>query len=135
MAVPDFQSLMLPLLRMAADGCEHSLSEARDVLAAEFHLSAADLEEPLPSGRQPPAATLDPAVRPRGLATLAGKLSFPAGKSTIDSDPLRCAVKRVAGDGSAVAGLASILRAPFRTHGQSHASGLWRVIGSPEGER
>ncbi len=53
MAVPDFQSLMLPLLRIAADGREHSLAEARDVLAGEFKLSDADREELLPSGRQP----------------------------------------------------------------------------------
>lgn len=52
MAVPDFQSLMLPLLQMAADGKEHSLAEARDVLATEFRLSDADQEELLPSGRQ-----------------------------------------------------------------------------------
>jgi len=43
---------MLPLLRVAADGKEHSLAEARDLLAAEFNLSAADREELLPSGRQ-----------------------------------------------------------------------------------
>jgi restriction system protein len=30
MAVPDFQSLMLPLLRIAGDGREHSLAEARE---------------------------------------------------------------------------------------------------------
>ena len=36
----------------AGDGGEHSLAEARDALAAEFHLSAVDLEELLPSGRQ-----------------------------------------------------------------------------------
>lgn len=52
MAVPDFQSLMLPLLRMAGDGKEHSLAEARDALAAEFKLNDADREELLPSGRQ-----------------------------------------------------------------------------------
>lgn len=52
MAVPAFQSLMLPLLRMASDGQEHSLAEARDALAEEFRLSNADREEPLPSGRQ-----------------------------------------------------------------------------------
>jgi restriction system protein len=52
MAVPDFQSLMLPLLRMAADGREHSLAEAREVLAGGFELSAAEQEELLPSGRQ-----------------------------------------------------------------------------------
>lgn len=52
MAVPDFQSLMLPLLRIAADGMEHSLAEAREVLASEFKLTEADREELLPSGRQ-----------------------------------------------------------------------------------
>jgi restriction system protein len=52
MAVPDFQSLMLPLLRIAADSREHSLAEARDMLAAEFKLSDTELGELLPSGRQ-----------------------------------------------------------------------------------
>ena len=52
MAVPDFQSLMLPLLRVASDGQEHPLAEARDALAKEFRLSTPDLEELLPSGRQ-----------------------------------------------------------------------------------
>jgi restriction system protein len=52
MAVPDFQSLMLPLLRMAGDGREHSVAEARDAMAREFKISDADREELLPSGRQ-----------------------------------------------------------------------------------
>jgi restriction system protein len=52
MAVPDFQSLMMPLLRVGGDGREHSLAEAREILAAEFKLSDSDREEPLPSGRQ-----------------------------------------------------------------------------------
>src|SRR6266446_2992791 len=52
MAVPDFQSLMLPLLRIAMDGREHSLADARNLLATEFNLSAADQDELLPSGRQ-----------------------------------------------------------------------------------
>lgn len=52
MAVPDFQSLMLPLLRVAADGADHSLAEAREILAKQFQLSQADREEMLPSGRQ-----------------------------------------------------------------------------------
>jgi restriction system protein len=38
---------------MAADGREHSLAEARDVLASEFKLSDAEIQELLPSGRQP----------------------------------------------------------------------------------
>lgn len=52
MAVPDFQSLMLPLLRLARDGKEHSLAEAREALATEFSLTNAEREELLPSGRQ-----------------------------------------------------------------------------------
>jgi restriction system protein len=52
MAVPDFQSLMLPMIRIAADGKEHPLGEAREVLSKQFRLADADLEELLPSGRQ-----------------------------------------------------------------------------------
>lgn len=52
MAVPDFQSFMLPMLRLAGDGKVHSLAEARSRLAAEFKLTAAEEEELLPSGRQ-----------------------------------------------------------------------------------
>lgn len=52
MAVPDFQSLMLPLLKMATDGSEHSLVEAREVLATELKLTQPDRDERLPSGRQ-----------------------------------------------------------------------------------
>ncbi len=52
MAVPDFQSLMLPLLRIAGDGKEHSLSDVRERLGAEFKLTQAEREELLPSGRQ-----------------------------------------------------------------------------------
>src|SRR5512137_539505 len=43
---------MLPLLRIAGDGKEHSLSDARGRLAAEFKLIQAEQEELLPSGRQ-----------------------------------------------------------------------------------
>ncbi len=43
---------MLPLLKVAADAQEHSLSEVRERLAAEFALSDTDREELLPSGRQ-----------------------------------------------------------------------------------
>lgn len=52
MGVPDFQSLMLPLLRIAGDGKEHSLSEARAALGSEFKLTQAEQDELLPSGRQ-----------------------------------------------------------------------------------
>src|SRR5260221_13178235 len=52
MAVPGFQELMLPLLQIAGDGQEHSLSEAIDFLALEFGLTDEDRNELLPSGRQ-----------------------------------------------------------------------------------
>ncbi len=52
MAVPDFQSLMLPLLKITSDGQEHSNSEVIEALASEFRLTADDRKEMLPSGRQ-----------------------------------------------------------------------------------
>ncbi len=36
MGVPDFQSIMLPLLRTSADGAEHGFGETVERLAAEF---------------------------------------------------------------------------------------------------
>lgn len=53
MAVPDYQSLMLPLLRFAAEkGGELSTTEAVEVLAKELGLTDEDLKEMLPSGTQ-----------------------------------------------------------------------------------
>src|SRR5262245_58605123 len=52
MGVPDFQTLMLPLLKLAADGQEHTLAEAIERLAQEFQLSQEDRRELLPSGKQ-----------------------------------------------------------------------------------
>lgn len=52
MPVPDFQTLMLPLLKFASDGEPHSMPDAREYLAKEFSLSESDLKEMLPSGRQ-----------------------------------------------------------------------------------
>lgn len=52
MAIPDFQALMLPLLRFAEDGAEHAIREAFDTLAKEFQLTQSDSSELLPSGRQ-----------------------------------------------------------------------------------
>lgn len=52
MAIPDYQSLMLPLVKLASDKKEHSLQEATQTIAKEFNLSEADLAELLPSGRK-----------------------------------------------------------------------------------
>ena len=53
MAIPDYESLMLPLLRLSADGSIHKFSDAVDQLADELRLSADERTEPLPSGTQP----------------------------------------------------------------------------------
>lgn len=52
MPIPDFQSVMLPLLQFAADGQVHSMKDARQHLAAHFSLTEAEQAELLPSGRQ-----------------------------------------------------------------------------------
>jgi restriction system protein len=56
MAIPDFQSLMLPLLKYAKDRQEHSLRDGIEALAEEFELTEEERKELLPSGRQ---ATFD----------------------------------------------------------------------------
>lgn len=55
MAIPDYQSIMLPLLQLAASAPdkEFSLQEAIATLAKSFNLNEDELRELLPSGRQP----------------------------------------------------------------------------------
>lgn len=52
MPIPDYQTLMLPLLRFAGDRAEHSLREAIESLADEFLLSDEERRALLPSGQQ-----------------------------------------------------------------------------------
>jgi restriction system protein len=52
MAIPDYQSLMLPLLRLASDRKEHQLRAAIETLADEFALTHEERNELLPSGGQ-----------------------------------------------------------------------------------
>ena len=52
MPIPDYQSLMLPLLKIAGDGEEHGLREVTNTLAQQFELSEAERTELLPSGTQ-----------------------------------------------------------------------------------
>jgi restriction system protein len=52
MSIPDFQTIMLPLLELANDGKEHKLSDAIEHLAIHFNLTEAERKEPLPSGKQ-----------------------------------------------------------------------------------
>jgi len=52
MPIPDFQSFMLPLLKLTADRQEHSRKDIAPVLAAQFALTAEEQAQRLPSGRQ-----------------------------------------------------------------------------------
>jgi hypothetical protein len=51
MAIPEFQRLMLPVLRLAGDGQVHTVPETVQHLAREFQLSDADVNEQVPSGQ------------------------------------------------------------------------------------
>lgn len=53
MAIPDFQTLMLPVLRCAAKGDEVRTSDATRQIADELGVSKEERSELLPSGRQP----------------------------------------------------------------------------------
>jgi restriction system protein len=52
MAIPDYQTLMRPLLAYAQDGGEKYIRAAFDVLAAEFLLTPEERQQMLPSGKQ-----------------------------------------------------------------------------------
>ena len=52
MAIPDYQTLMLPTLRFYADGQEHSFRDAVEGLAVEFGLTALERKEMLPLGNR-----------------------------------------------------------------------------------
>jgi restriction system protein len=56
MAIPDFQTVMLPLMQFANDDQEHSLRETIEHLASHFQLTKEERKVLLPSGRQ---ATFD----------------------------------------------------------------------------
>lgn len=53
MAIPDYQTIMQPLLVFAGDGHECSLPETIQALADQFELTQEERAELLPSGRQP----------------------------------------------------------------------------------
>jgi restriction system protein len=49
--IPDYQSIMLPMLRVVADGHEHKYRDLIDALANVFALSEDERREPLASGQ------------------------------------------------------------------------------------
>ncbi|MEP2119594.1 MAG: winged helix-turn-helix domain-containing protein [Bauldia litoralis] len=52
MPIPDYQTLMLPVLKRAASGAPIRVPEVEDGIASEFSLSDDEREQMLPSGRQ-----------------------------------------------------------------------------------
>lgn len=53
MAVPNYQTAMLPLLRLTVNGAEHRFRDSVEQLAAEFKLTDDERGEMLPSGTAP----------------------------------------------------------------------------------
>src|SRR5947207_1759980 len=53
MPIPDYQTLMLPVLKLASDGREHRFGDAIEQLATEFGVTDAERAELLPSGTAP----------------------------------------------------------------------------------
>lgn len=51
MPIPDFQTIMLPLLKTLQDGSVHRYKDIKLMLVKEFNLSEDELKEMLPSGR------------------------------------------------------------------------------------
>lgn len=52
MPIPDYQTIMLPLLKYAGDSEEHSIQDAVDYLVDHFKLKEEEIRELLPSGQQ-----------------------------------------------------------------------------------
>lgn len=53
MAIPDFQTLMLPVLTTVSDGNEHLFRDLVESLASKFGLTPEERKQLLPSGRYP----------------------------------------------------------------------------------
>lgn len=53
MPIPDYQTIMLPLLKYLSDQKEHNIRETINHISDQFNLSDGERKEPLPSGRQP----------------------------------------------------------------------------------
>jgi restriction system protein len=52
MAIPDYEELMLPVLRVASDGQEHRIGDVIEQLAKNFRLTDEERNQLLPSGKQ-----------------------------------------------------------------------------------
>jgi restriction system protein len=100
MTIPDYQTLMLPVLKLAGSGGEMKFRDMVEALAQEFHLTAEERSELLPSGS---AFLFDNRVGwARTYLKQAGLLESPKrgvlritdrGKATLAKPPTRIDVK------------------------------------------
>ena len=100
MAIPDYQTCMLPFLQLLGDHKEHSLREVEDALATSFNLSASERAELLPSGQQ--RVFMNRLGWARTYMKKAGLLEYPKravikiterGRQVLDRNPSRIDVK------------------------------------------
>lgn len=52
MVIPDYETLMLPVLKAVSDGHEHRIGDVIDQLARDFQLTEEERQQLLPSGKQ-----------------------------------------------------------------------------------
>lgn len=102
MPIPDYETLMLPVLRVAGDGKEHRIGDVVEQLAGEFHLTADERKQLLPSGKQATfsnrvhwartylvqAGLLEPTRRAHFKITERGKQSLSQAPARIDNEYL-----------------------------------------------
>jgi restriction system protein len=75
MAIPDFQTLMLPVLQFAADKADHTNKDLVEHICERFGLSEEDRKATIPSGRQ--ALVLNRVAWARSYLKIAGLLDTP----------------------------------------------------------
>src|SRR5690554_8201622 len=105
MSIPDFQTVMRPVLLAVADGVPLALSELREHISNEFNLNEEDRNERLPSGKQ---TVINNRVGwARTYLIKAGLLSIPTkvmvqtterGREGLSSGPERITVSRLRGE-------------------------------------
>ena len=96
MTIPDYQSIMLPLLELAGDGETHNIHTAKDTLANQFELVEEEVSLLLPSGKQQKFANR--VGWARTYLKKSGLLIYPSrgqfkiterGKKVLEDDPQR----------------------------------------------
>lgn len=100
MAIPDFQTIMLPLLQLTSDGRDWLIHDARRRLADDFGLTDDEREQLLPSGRQQTFANrvawAGSYLRQARLLESAGRAKVritPRGREVLASPPSRITIR------------------------------------------